>query len=246
MGKVIVVTSGKGGTGKTTAVAAISSCLAALGHRTLCVDCDAGLRNLDISLGMSDFTVADIADVTDGGMSVADAAHEHPLIPGLFFLSAPGFRSPEEIDHQAMARLFGEARKGFDYCLFDSPAGLGAGFALAVSGADMAILVATGDVSSLRDAQRTAETLRDRGMGELSLLINRLSRRGWGALLSTLDDVVDDVGARLIGVVREDSAVSLSANTDKPLILYEDRGAARDFLDAARRIAGEPLPIIPR
>jgi septum site-determining protein MinD len=210
------------------------------------VDCDAGLRNLDISLGMSDFAVADIADVTDGGMSVADAAHEHPLIPGLFFLSAPGFLPPEEIDPQAMARLLEEARDGFDYCLFDAPAGLGAGFSLAASGADTAVIVATGDVSSLRDAQRTAETLRDMGTGELRLLINRLSRRGWDALRATLDDVVDHVGARLIGVVREDPAVSLSANTDTPLVLYEDRGAARDFLDTARRIAGEPLPIIPR
>ncbi|MDR0861441.1 MAG: AAA family ATPase [Oscillospiraceae bacterium] len=243
MGKVIVVTSGKGGTGKTTSVAAISSCLSALGHKTLCVDCDAGLRNLDIVLGMTEFAVSDFSDVTDGNLTVTEAASEHPRLPGLFFLSAPTFRSPEEIDREDMLRFIADARENYDYCLIDSPAGLGAGFALATTDADVAIIVSTSDLSSIRDAQRAGELLRGMGIGDIRLIINRLSGNARGQLKSTLDDVVDEIGAQLGGIVREDSDVYLSSNSDTPLVLYTDHGAARDLLDVTLRLLGEEIPI---
>jgi septum site-determining protein MinD len=192
---------------------------------------------------MSDFAVADFADVTERGAALTDAAHEHPLLPGLFFLSAPGFRSPEDIDASLMETLLTQAREGYDYCLLDSPAGLSAGFNLATHGADMAIVVATGDLSSIRDAQRTTERLYDFGIPDVRLLVNRLSKRNQKYLRGTIDDMIDDVGARLIGIVREDNNVFLAANTDTPLVLYTDGAAARDFLDVARRIRGENLPI---
>jgi septum site-determining protein MinD len=243
VGKVIVITSGKGGTGKTTTVAAVSSCMSALGRRALCVDCDAGLRNLDIALGMTDYTVSDFADVTDGHVSVMDAAREHPRLPGLFFLSAPGFRAPEDIDRDDMIRFLAEAREHFDYCLIDSPAGLGAGFALATTDADAAIIVSTGDPASVRDAQRAGELLRGMGIDDIKLIINRLVRANRTFLKTTLDDAMDAIGARLVGIVREDPAVYTASNSDTPLILHADRGAAREFLDITRRILGEEIPI---
>jgi septum site-determining protein MinD len=243
VGKVIVVTSGKGGTGKTTSVAAISSCLSALGHKTLCVDCDAGLRNLDIALGMTDFAVADFSDVTDGALTITEAAREHPRLPGLFFLSAPSFRAPEDIDREAMLSFLAAARENFEFCLIDSPAGLGAGFALATTDADAAVIVSTGDLSSIRDAQRAAELLRGMGIDDIRLVINRLARAGRGYLKSTLDDVVDEIGAQLTGIVREDAGVYLSSNEDTPLVLYTDRGAAREFLNVTLRLLGENVPI---
>ena len=110
MGKVIVVTSGKGGTGKTTSVGAISSCLAALGHKTLCLDCDAGLRNLDIIIGMSEYTVTDFSDILEGHITLEEACSEHPKIKNLFFLPAPAFRGPEEINPEAMSALMEQIR----------------------------------------------------------------------------------------------------------------------------------------
>jgi septum site-determining protein MinD len=237
------MTSGKGGTGKTTSAAAISSCLAALGHRTLCVDCDIGLRNLDISLGMSDFTVTDISDVAEGRVSVREAAHEHPRLPNLFFLAAPVYRAPEDIDPEAMAGLIAAAREEYEYTILDAPAGIGAGFALATASADTAIIVATGDLSSVRDAGRTRETLWNMGISDVRLLINRVERRKWKRFHTSVDDIVDSTGARLIGVVRDDDSVPEAAAADSPLVLYVGRGAAMDFLDVARRIQGEEIPI---
>jgi septum site-determining protein MinD len=243
MGRVIVVTSGKGGTGKTTTVAAVSSCLAALGHRTLAVDCDAGLRNLDVSLGMSEFTVTDISDVTDGHMTLGEAAREHPAIPNLFFLSAPAYRLPTELDKTAMSRLFEEARESYEYVLADSPAGLGAGFTLASGSADAAIIVSTGDKSSVRCAARTAETLRGMGILDARLLINRIDGAAARRLGVTADDVIDLAGTRLIGIVRESPEVTSAAAAETPLVLFSRGGAARDFLDTARRLRGEEIPL---
>lgn len=242
MGAVITVTSGKGGTGKTTAVAAVGACLAALGRRTLCLDCDTGLRNLDLALGMSDFIVTNFSDILDKHLPLDEACHEHPKIPGLFFLSAPQISSSEHIDASSMAALIAETKECFDYCLIDSPAGLAEGFRLASMGADMAIIVANGEVSSTRDGQRVVEELRTFGIQDIRLIINRVSPRRFKDILLTIDQVIDTVGARLIGIVPEDSTVFYSWNTETPLVLCDDRSAAHAFLQIARRITGENLP----
>jgi septum site-determining protein MinD len=243
MGKVIVVASGKGGTGKTTSVGAISSCLAALGHKTLCVDCDAGLRNLDIIIGMSEYAVTDFTDVLDGYVQLLDACSEHPKIPGLYFLPAPAFRGPEEIDPKAMSDLMRRIRESFDYCLIDSPAGLGPGFRLAAQDADMALVVTVGDLPSIRDGQRTVDQLLAMGIGEVRLVVNRISTRYLRRIGMTVDDVIDMTGAQLLGLVREDINVPVASNSETPLILFRKRKAARQYLDIARRIAGERLPL---
>lgn len=243
MGKVIVVASGKGGTGKTTSVGTISSCLAALGHKTLCVDCDAGLRNLDINIGMSDYVVTDFSDVVEGLVKLEDACSEHPRIPGLFFLPAPAFSGPEEIDPAAMHALIAQIKERFEYCLIDSPAGIGRGFRLAAQDADMALVVSVCDISSMRDAQRVVEELRGMGIDEIRLIVNRVSSRKFRRIDVTVDDVIDTIGARLIGLVAEDEAVFLASNTETPLILYENKKAALQYLQIAQRITGARVPL---
>ncbi|SHH76584.1 septum site-determining protein MinD [Sporobacter termitidis DSM 10068] len=246
MGKVIVVASGKGGTGKTTSVGAISSCLAALGHKTLCIDCDAGLRNLDIIIGMTEYTVTDFFDVLQGRTELLEACAEHPRIKNLYFLPAPAFHGPEEIDADDMAGLTAQIREQFDYCLIDAPAGIGPGFRLAAQGADMALIVTVGDMSSMRDGQRVAEELRSLGVRELRLIVNRVSGRNFRKLSTTVDDVIDAIGARLVGLVEEDEEVFLASNSETPLILYENKRAALQFLQIARRLTGERIPLVKR
>jgi len=243
MGKVIAVASGKGGTGKTTTVAAVSSCLAALEHRTLCVDFDSEMKNLDLSLCMSDYTVADFVDVVSGRMELMDACHESPLIPGLFFLAAPTVYTPDEYDTADFKPMFDEIRSEFDYCLIDSPSGIGAGFRLTHSLADMSIIVTHGELPAMRDAQRAASTARELGVPDVRLLVNRLLPKNFKFMQVTIDDVIDTVSARLIGVIPEDKFVFMSLHDNTPLILYKKRLSAYGFLDVARRISGDDVPL---
>ena len=243
MGKIIAVASGKGGTGKTTTVAAVSSCLAALGHRTLCIDFDAGMKNLDLALCMSDYTVADFMDVQRGRLGLTEACHEHPRFPNLFFLAAPTILRHGEIDVTTVQPMFEEIRTQFDYCFIDSPPGIGEGFRLTHSGADMSIIVTNGELPAVRDAQRTADAARILGVGELKLLVNRVMPKNFKTLRITIDILIDSVNIQLLGVVREDRSVLLSLHENTPLILYSKRRAAYDFLDAARRITGEDIPM---
>jgi len=243
VGKVITIASGKGGTGKTTATAALSSCLAVLGHKTLCIDFDAQLRNLDLALGMTDFAIMDYMDVVSGRLDIMAACSESPEISNLFFLSAPTDCVPEDIDKQALKAMFEEIRREFDYCLIDAPAGIGPGFQLAHSNVDMTIIVTTGDVSSMRDCNRTAGAVREMGVTNLRLLVNRVSPRNLKRIKTTIDDVIDTIGVQLLGLIPEDRNVFLALHDSLPLILYRRRVSAYDFLDAARRITGEDVPL---
>jgi len=243
MGKVIAVSSGKGGTGKTTSVAAISSCLAALGYKTLCIDFDAGLKNLDLSLSMADFAVTDYMDVVAGRLSLKTACKESPQIPGLFFLAAPTVCNPDWYDIAALKPLFEEAHEEFDYCLIDSPSGIGTGFRLAHSYADMSIIVTAGETPAIRDAQQAATAVREMGIKDLRLLVNRVLPKNFRVIATTIDDVIDMIGVRLLGVIPEDKYVFLALHANTPLILYKKRLASYDYLDAARRITGEDVPL---
>jgi len=243
MGTVIAVASGKGGTGKTTATAALSSCLAVLGYKTLAIDFDAELRNLDLSLAMSDFTVMDVMDVISGQLNIMDACTESPRIPNLYFLAAPTTCLPEDIDTTAVANMFDDIRKNFDYCLIDVPAGLGSGFKLAHSNVDMSIIISTGDVASLRDANITACKIREMGVTNLRLIVNRVLPKNVRKIKTNIDDMVDTVGVQLLGIAVEDNNVFLALNSHTPLVLYKKRVSAHDFLDAARRLTGRDYPL---
>jgi septum site-determining protein MinD len=243
MGTVTVITSGKGGTGKTTSTAAIASCLAALGHKTLCLDCDVGLKNLDLSLGLADLAVMDFSDVISGHVELIDAVTAHPAIDNLFFLSAPSYISPESISVSDMCLIMEQIRGEYEYCLIDSPAGLGAGFRLASSCADSAIVVSTGDAASLRDGQRTVAELLSLGMKDIRLLVNRVRPKLFRRICATVDDIIDAVGARLIGIVLEDDDVIIAGCLEKPLVLYSSGAAARQYLAVAKRMAGKDIPL---
>ena len=243
MGSYIVVTSGKGGTGKTTCTGALASALALLGHKTLCIDCDVGLRNLDLVLGLTEPPVWDFSDVLSGDVEPAQAALPHPEIECLYFLPAPSGLRPEDIDQLEFIQLKDKFKSEFDYVLADSPAGLGQGFRLASQGADMGLIVTTVDLPSLRDAQRTVQELDDIGICECRLVINRVSPRALRISGLTLDDAIDLVGVRLIGVVSEDDSVQLAANIEKPLMRFGAKYAYGQFIDIARRITGEKVPL---
>lgn len=243
-GKVILVTSGKGGTGKTTTVGATAACLAVLGYRTLCIDCDAGLRNLDITLGMSDYTVSDLSDVLSGNVPLEDGCAEHPQIPGLFFLTAPLNVDSMFSGMGSMKTLLAESRKHFDFCFLDSPAGIGSGFRLAACDADTAIIVTTPDMSCIRNAQRAAEEIRALSSStDIRLLVNRVKKSSFRRTDMTIDDIIDSAAAQLIGVISEDSSVQRAANKETPLILDTAHGAAKQFLNVARRLSGESVPL---
>jgi len=243
MGKVITVASGKGGTGKTTAVAALSSCLAVLGYKTLCIDFDAQLRNLDLVLGMTDFAVMDYMDVVSGRLDIMAACSESPAISNLYFLSAPTISLPEDIDSSGFIAMFDTIRETFDYCFVDAPAGIGQGFRLAHSDVDMSIIVSTCDIASIRDANLTANTIREMGISNLRLLINRVKPKNLKIIRTTIDDMIDTVGVQLIGLIAEDKHIFRALHENTPLVLYRKRISAYDFLDTARRITGENVPL---
>lgn len=243
MSVVIAVTSGKGGTGKTSLVGAVGSCLAAMGHPTLCIDMDVGLRNLDLSLGLTDRALMDFTDVLQGRCLLERAVVEHPDIRGLFLLTAPLTLS-RQIEEKEMASLLRQARARYDYILLDAPAGLGTGFQLAVCGCDQAIVVSTTDTSALRDGQRTVTELLRRGVGQIHLVVNRVQPKLLRKLHTTIDDAMDATGLPLLGVVPEDSRVMLSANQGAPLILHANRGAAIAYRNIAFRLEGRRIPVM--
>lgn len=243
MGTVIAVTSGKGGTGKSSLTAGAGSCLAALGHKTLCVDLDVGLRNLDISLGMSDQALMDFTDVLSGRCSLKWAAAAHPDIPGLSLLSAPVFISKLGRDYPDLEALLDEARREYEYILLDCPAGLGGGFQAAVRSADRALVVATTDPAALRDAQRTVQEL-SRRISQLHLIVNRVQPSLLRRLRTTIDSAMDQTGLPLLGVVPEDPAVVLAANSGRALILHSHKGAAVACLNISKRLAGQKVPLM--
>lgn len=243
MSTAIVVTSGKGGTGKTSLTGGISSCLAALGSQVLCIDMDVGLRNLDLTLGMSDRALMDFTDVTAGRCTLERAACPHPVIKGLSLLTAPVTMPPGGLSAAGIRTLVLNARERYDYIVMDSPAGLGEGFQLATRYADRAIVISTTDNSALRDAQRTVAELSKR-MSHIHLVVNRIQPKLLRRLHSTIDDAMDMAGLPLLGVIPEDPEVMLSANQGQPLILATNRGAAVAYLNIARRIMGQRVPLM--
>lgn len=241
MGKAIVITSGKGGTGKTSITGGIAAALAKMGRSVLCIDMDIGLRNLDISLGLNDRALMDFSDVAFGRCPLSRAAVQHPLIPKLFLLTAP-MSLPVGLTKEHIRSLVDTARSYYDYVIIDSPAGLGAGFQLAIYAADRAIVVATNDATSLRDAQRTVGELGH--IRHVHLVMNRIQPKLLRRLRTTIDDAMDSAGLPLIGVVPEDPQVILSGNLGQPLILNARQGAAQACMNMARRLEGQRVPIM--
>lgn len=243
MGEIFAVLSGKGGTGKTSVCAGIATALAEAGSRVLCIDCDVGLRNLDISLGLPEVSSLSFLDVLESGYSLNQAT-VHPQYPTLRFLTAPMNRSVETIDPAAFTVFLRQARKEFDFILLDAPAGVDAGFRLAAQGADRFLLVTGAGPAAVRDAARVGDLLELMGKHEVRLIVNRVDREVLSTVRITIDDVMDNAGLPLIGVVLEDPYVTLAAAFGQPLLKYARRcSAAKAYRRIAKRIQGFHEPI---
>lgn len=240
MGTAVMVTSGKGGTGKTSLTAGVASCLAALGRRVLCIDTDIGLRDLDLALGMSDRAVMDFSDVMEYRCPLLSAAVEQRSIRGLYLLTAP--LSIGGTDRERFCAMVDEAKEYFDFVFMDSPAGLGDGFQLAVSAADRAIVVSAVDPAALRDAQRTVAELH--ALPQLHLVMNRVQPKLIARLRTSIDSAMDTAGLPLLGVVPEDPAVTLATAAGVPLVLSTHKGAAPAYLNIAKRLLGQRVPLL--
>ena len=242
MGELIAVLSGKGGTGKTSVCAAVSTALARMGHKVLAIDCDMGLQNLDISLGLSDSGAISFLDVCEGGYSLSQAA-KHDRFETLSFLTAPLNRTAERVDADAFRDMVRAAKREFDYIFLDAPAGIDAGFELAARFADRCLIVTGADPAAMRDAARAAQRLELMGKTDVKLIVNRVSRKLFATMSVTVDDVMDTAGLPLIGVVPEDQNVTLAAAFGTPLITHTNRGAAKACEAIAKRLEGRRIPL---
>ena len=243
MGELFAVLSGKGGTGKTSVCAGIATALAAEGKRVLCIDCDVGLRNLDISLGMSECGSLSFLEVCQGDYPI-ERAEKHPDYPTLSFLTAPMNCHIEEVDPIAFGNMLQQARSLFDYVFLDSPAGVDAGFRLVTGVADRFLVVTGAGPAAVRDASRVGDLLELAGKHNVRLIVNRVDRAVLSTVRLTIDDVMDTAGLPLAGIILEDANVTLAASFGKPLLRYARRcGAARAYRRIARRLQGLPEPL---
>lgn len=243
MGSVIAVLSGKGGTGKTSVCAGVSVALAQSGLRVLCVDCDVGLRNLDISLGLSESSALSFQDVSERNYPLEQAA-VHPAYPTLFFLTAPMNRAVAQVNSDAFFEMLSQARSMFDYIFLDAAAGVDTGFQLVTTAADRFVVVTGSGPAAVRDATRVGELLELAGKPDVRLVVNRVDRTMLSVLDQTIDDVMDAAGLPLLGIVMEDPDVPMAAAYGMSLQQYNKRAvAAQCFRRIAKRIQGYPEPI---
>ena len=243
MGELFAVLSGKGGTGKTSVCAGIATALAEQGKRVLCIDCDVGLRNLDISLGLSDSGALSFLDVA-GGAYPLDRAARHPAYLNLSFLTAPMNTAAHEIDPKVFEKMLLEAKKVFDYIFLDAPAGVDAGFQLAAKFADRFLVVTGAGPAAVRDAARVSDLLELMGKKNVRLIVNRVDREMLSTVRITVDDVMDSAGLPLMGIVLEDPNVTLAAAFGQPLLQYSRRSpATKAFRKIANRLQGFHEPI---
>ncbi|NOX33568.1 MAG: septum site-determining protein MinD [Deltaproteobacteria bacterium] len=243
-GKVIVITSGKGGVGKTTATSSIGAALALEGKRVAIVDMDIGLRNLDVVMGLENRIVFNIVDVVQGKCKISQAAIRDRRIENLFLIPASQSDNKDVLTTSGVERVAKQLRKEFDYVIMDSPAGIEKGFENSIVGANEALVICTPDVSAVRDADRVIGLLYSRSLTP-KLIVNRIepARVERGEMLSH-EDVLDVLSIDLAGLVPMDEHVLISSNTGTPLVLQNDSKAGQAFKRIARRLNGEAdLPI---
>ncbi len=245
-GRVITVTSGKGGVGKTTLTANLAVALALLGRRITAIDTDIGLRNLDLVMGMENRIIYDIVDVAEGRCHLMQALIRDRHLSGLQLLPASQTHDKSSIGPEEVAAICEELRGENDFVLVDSPAGIEVGFYNAVAGADEVIIVTTPELSAVRSADRVIGLAESMGKGPGRLIINRIKpgmvRRG--DMLDTFD-VIESLAIELLGVVPDDEAVIVAANRGVPLANEQSTQASRAFHNIARRLTGEEVPFMP-
>ncbi len=245
MQNVIVVTSGKGGVGKTTTVANLGAGLAQEGKKVVLIDTDIGLRNLDVVLGLENRIVYDLVDIVEGTCRPNQAMIRDKRFSGLFLIPAAQTRDKMAVSPAQMKKLIKELEQEFDYVIIDCPAGIEQGFRNAIAGAKSAIVVTVPEVSAVRDADRIIGLLSASGIDDCELLVNRLRpdlvRRGD---MLALDDTLDILGIDLLGVVPEDERIIRSSNIGEPIISNEKSMAGKAYRNITQRILGENVPLL--
>lgn len=246
-GKVIVVTSGKGGVGKTTTTANIGAALANLGKSVCVMDMDIGLRNLDILMGLENRVVYNLVDVVEGACKIKQALVKDKKLPNLCLLPAAQTRDKTAVNAEQIKGLVDELKTLFDFVLVDCPAGIESGFQNSIAGADRALIVVTPEMSSVRDADRIVgllEARRDQ-FEAINLIVNRVKPGLIEAnQMMSIDDICEILSVDLIGVIPDDEDIVISTNKGEPLSLTANKSAGQAYRNIARRILGEDVPLM--
>ena len=245
MSEVIVITSGKGGVGKTTTTANIGTGLAMLGNKVVLIDTDIGLRNLDVVMGLENRIVYNLVDVVEGNCKISQALIKDKRYPSLMLLPSAQTRDKTSVTPEQMHALTDTLREDFDYVLLDCPAGIEQGFKNAIAGADRAIVVTTPEVSAIRDADRIIGLLEANEISGIDLIINRIRMDmvSRGDMLS-VDDVIDILAVHLIGVVPDDENIIVATNQGEPLVGKESSMAGKAYMNISKRVTGEEVPML--
>lgn len=245
MGECIVVTSGKGGVGKTTTTANIGAGLAMLGKRVVVIDADIGLRNLDVVLGLENRIVFDLVDVVQEKCRARQALIKDKRYEGLFLLPAAQTKDKDSVNQEQMIKLCNDLKEEFDYVIVDCPAGIEQGFKNAIAGADRAIVVVTPEVSAVRDADRIIGLLEAADLRNPRLIVNRLRvemvKRGD---MMNIDDITDILAIDLIGVVPDDEEIVISTNRGEPAVGNQESICGQAYRNIAKRVTGEEVPYL--
>jgi len=243
--KIITITSGKGGVGKTTATANLAVALADLGQKVVCIDSDIGLRNLDVVLGLENRIVYDLVDVVEERCRIMQAMIRDKRFNELFLIPAAQTRDKNAVSPSDMIHVCDELRDEFDWVLIDSPAGIERGFRNAVAPADEVMVITNPDVSAVRDADRIIGIIEAEQKGPAKLIINRLNPQmvKRGEMLNA-DDMVELLAVNLLGIIPEDELVIISTNIGKPVVLETKSRAGQVFRNIARRMMGDEVPLI--
>jgi septum site-determining protein MinD len=244
-GRIITITSGKGGVGKTTTTANLGAALAVKGMSVVLVDADIGLRNLDIVLGLENRIVYDLVDIVEDTCRLRQALVRDKRLSTLHLIPAAQTRDKEAVSPQQMRALTDELRRQFDFTLIDSPAGIEQGFRNAIAGADEVIVVTNPEVSSVRDADRIVGLVEAAELPTPRLILNRLNPAlvRCGDMLS-VDDVTDILSIPLLGIVPDDETVVTSTNRGEPAALSSLSPAGQAFHNIAARLMGEEVPLM--
>ncbi len=245
MSQVIVVTSGKGGVGKTTSTANVGTALNLQGKKVVLVDADIGLRNLDVVMGLENRIVYDLVDVVEGRCRIKQALIKDKRFEGLHLLPAAQTREKDAVTPEQMKKLCDSLKEEFDYILVDCPAGIEQGFKNAIAGADKAIVVTTPEVSAVRDADRIIGLLEADGIQDIHLIINRVRMNmvKKGDMMA-MDDVIEILAINLIGVVPDDESIVITTNRGEPAVSANNSLAGKAFTNIAARMLGQDVPFL--
>ena len=235
MSEVIVVTSGKGGVGKTTTSANVGTGLAMLGEKVVLIDTDIGLRNLDVVMGLENRIVYNLVDVVEGNCRMKQALIKDKRYPNLFLLPSAQTRDKSSVSPGQMMKLVDDLREEFDYILLDCPAGIEQGFKNAIAGADRAFIVTTPEVSAIRDADRIVGLLEASEIRKMDMV-----RRGD---MMSIEDVTDILGIPILGAIPDDEEIVISTNQGEPLVGMNSF-AGQAYLNICRRVLGQEVPLM--